>query len=173
MSVLQTIAWLLMAAASITITYQDFKARSISLWTVVLVLATSLSLSASNIGFVATLQNWGLNAAFLVFQLLLVMLIFGLARKQWNFFDTLMGWGDVLYLLSIAALFSTVNFLLFYVSALLVSLVGFLIYREVSKNKDTNVPLAGLLALCSLVFVAVSACFGYQPWDEIPIYLLF
>ena len=162
-----------MAAASITITYQDFRFRSISLWTVLLLLAGSLSLSASNIGFVPALENWGLNATFLVFQLLLVMLIFGLARKQWNFFDTMMGWGDVLYLLAIAALFSTVNFLLFYVSALVVSLAGFLIYREVSKNKKANVPLAGLLASCSLAFIAVSACFGFQPWDEIPVYLLF
>ncbi len=172
MSVLSNIAWLLMAIASITITYQDFKDRAISWWPLVLTLLSALFLSVSGVGARATFSAWSFSVLFLVVQFALVALAFGLGKKQWNFFDHLIGWGDVLFLVAIAPLFSTVNFLIFYCVSLVISLVGFGVYKLISKAQETTVPLAGTLSICLLFFVPTIKLLGIEPWMELPIHLL-
>ncbi len=159
-----------MAIAASIITYQDFKYRAISWWAPLLVLTTALCLAVSAIGISNTLSQWGINVLFLIVQGGLLALTFGLGRGQWKIFDHLIGWGDVLFLICVSALFSTVNFLLWYSMALVMSLAGFGLYVLISGKKESSVPLAGTLAICAAIFIIGIAAYGYLPWDELPIY---
>jgi len=159
-----------MAIAATIITYQDFRHRAISWWTPLAMLAAALWLATSAIGMGDTLSQWGINVLFLTVQWGLLALAFGLGRGQWKIFDHLMGWGDVLFLVCISALFSTVNFLLWYCMALVMSLAGFGIYVLMSGKKESSVPLAGTLTICATIFIIGIAALGYSPWDELPIY---
>lgn len=168
-----TLAWALMAAASITITYQDLGNREISLWTVIAVFASAIYLSASSTGIQATLSYGVMNILFLAIQLGIITIYFGLTRSKWNIFDTLFGWGDLAFITGIAMIYSTVNFLILYTGSLIITLTLFLLYRAVSKQTEATVPLAGALSIQSCIFIALLHHFGYAPWDELPLYLFF
>ncbi len=159
-----------MVSALITIVYQDFKQRMINWWLPLVILVSGGWISYVNIGWPHVLSNWGINLAFLFGQWLVVGIAFGLGKKQWKFFDHLIGWGDILFLAAVAVLFSTVNFLVFYSISLLASLLGFGIYQLISRKNNITVPLAGAISICHLVFVVTIKFMGYEPWEELPIY---
>lgn len=62
-----------------------------------------------------------------------------------NPFKKNMGVGDILFFVSILPFFSTYNYILFFITGMLFSIVGFLVIKIFSKTD--LVPLAGLLAL--------------------------
>ena len=104
-------------------------------------------------------ENWQavlVNIGFLVVQYLIVSVYFSIKSKQWvNITDNLLGWGDILFLLCITVYLSALNFLLFYVTSLIISLLIWLIWQLISKKKNKQIPLAGLQALIFTVFLAV------------------
>lgn len=91
------------------------------------------------------------SLGFIALQLLLVSLYFSFKAKRWvDITTSLLGWGDVLLLMSIAFYFALPSFLLFYVLSLLVILIGWLIYQRFAKRPATLIPLAGLQAVILL-----------------------
>ncbi|MES2063493.1 MAG: hypothetical protein V4456_16310 [Bacteroidota bacterium] len=97
------------------------------------------------------------NITFLAVQFLLVSFYFFLKNKKWvKLTGSQLGWGDILFLLTIAFYFSALNFILFYVSSLLLALVSWLIWQRVSAKPGKNIPLAGLQALVMV---------GFLGWD--------
>lgn len=65
------------------------------------------------------------------------------------------GLGDFLFFLAVIPYFSTANYILYFVSGMLFSILSFLILQRITK---TNlVPLAGLLAL----YMAILRCISY------------
>ena len=88
------------------------------------------------------------NVAFLVLQFGLLTAYFSLKNKKLiNVTAELLGWGDLLFLLSISVYLSALNFLVFYILSLVLILTGWLAWQFFSKNKSQTVPLAGLQAL--------------------------
>ncbi|MBI1286291.1 MAG: hypothetical protein GC178_01820 [Flavobacteriales bacterium] len=170
MSVVQGIMWLLMAAASITIAYQDLRERAISWWTVLLLVVAAVMLPTLSVGFKPAFTTWSINVLILVFQFGLVAVMFALGRRKWNFFDHLIGWGDILFLLALSALFSTSAFLVFYCTSLVLTLIGFGTYRLFSRKEGVTIPLAGAISICLMAFVPALYYLGYEPWDELPLY---
>lgn len=74
-------------------------------------------------------------------------LYFVIKNKKWiNPFLSIMGVGDVIYFISIVLFFNTQNFVLFFVCALIFSMLGFFLLRFFNENVNT-IPLAGLSAL--------------------------
>ena len=71
-----------------------------------------------------------------------------------NIMANLLGWGDVLFLISIAFYLSTLNFLLFYMVSLVGSLLIWVIWQTIYITKNKHIPLAGLQALIFTVFLA-------------------
>lgn len=162
-----------MIGSSLSMAYQDFKFRTVGLWSIVLLSLGCGMWSVSTIGFLPMLWSWVTNLAFIGVQFALGALVIGLAKGEWKFFDRYIGWGDVLFLASISIMFCTVNFLVFYCTSLVVVLVLFLIYDKLFGAGETTVPLAGGLSLCVLAFLVILFSLGYSPWEELPLYALY
>ena len=59
----------------------------------------------------------------------------------------MIGWGDILFMVTVAFYLSILNFLLFYVVGLIASLLAWVSWQAIDKsNEDRHIPLAGLLA---------------------------
>jgi len=82
-----------------------------------------------------------INIVFLLVQFLLVSAYFSIKKRRWvNVMKGLLGWGDMLFLLSIAFYLSVLNFVFFYIASLLFVLL-------VAAKRYKHIPLAGLQAL--------------------------
>lgn len=99
------------------------------------------------------------SLGFIALQLLLVSLYFSFKTKRWtDVTKSLLGWGDILFLTSMAFYFALPAFLSFYVLSLLTTLIGWLIYQRFAKHPATLIPLAGLQAVMLLFTVTVQWC---------------
>jgi hypothetical protein len=135
--------------------FQDFKERAISWW-LIPVLFVLLSV-------VGLLQNdWQtfitgvvINLGIIAVQLGVVTLYFSIKHKRFvNIIDTMLGWGDILFFVVLAATLSPINFVLGYTICLLVVLFGWLLYKSIVKPLQATIPLAGGMAIV-LSFVLV------------------
>jgi hypothetical protein len=89
-----------------------------------------------------------LNSGFLVLQMVIVSAWFSFKQKKWvNVTAELLGWGDILLLLSLVFYLSFLNYLFFYIASLLIILPLWIAWQFISNKKDTQVPLAGLQSL--------------------------
>ena len=80
-------------------------------------------------------------------QLLLLTIYFSMKNKKWvNITKDYLGWGDILFLLTVAFFLSPMNYLFFYVGSLLVVLL-FTMLALVRNGTRYKIPLAGLQAL--------------------------
>jgi hypothetical protein len=96
-----------------------------------------------------------LNLGFLALQLLIITGWFSLKEKQWvNISMNLLGWGDILFLVSISLYLSFVNFLFFHVVSLLLALTSWFIWQLFTNKKSRHVPLAGMQALAFAAFLS-------------------
>jgi hypothetical protein len=90
----------------------------------------------------------------MMIQLLLVSAYFSVRQKSLvNITNELLGWGDILLLLSAAFYLSVLNFIFFYLISLMMSLAIWLIWQVLSGKKDTKIPLAGLQAIGLVLFL--------------------
>lgn len=135
---------------------QDFKYRAIS-WLLIPALLLITVVRGVEMTSIETLLAFSLiNIAFIAIQLLLLSLYISVKnRRLINIVDSHIGLGDVLFFLVLCTAFSTLNFVLFYVSALLFSLLGFVIYQSFSKKEESSVPLAGLFSIAMLFVLLV------------------
>lgn len=101
-------------------------------------------------------QSTSINLLFIGVQLLLVTIYFSIKHRQWvNISKELLGWGDILFLVSIAFYLSILNYLLFYISSLVIISVFTFMFRILSFGNNKQIPLAGLQALILIVFLVV------------------
>jgi hypothetical protein len=101
---------------------------------------------------------WGmvaLNVALIAVQLLFLTIYFSWRRKQLtNITRGLLGWGDLLFLLSITVYFSAANFMFFYIASLTISLVVWILLKALQLVQTEKIPLAGFQAILLLLFLA-------------------
>ncbi len=137
----------------ITIAYQDCKERAIY-WFLPLLLV--LASAGMNWFWKTTHVDWlqyGLNFGFLIFQFLVVSALFSFReRKLKSVVPSMFAWGDVLFLLPLCILFPFRQFILFYSSALILVLLGFLLVRKWKPSVET-VPFAGGMAIYLMIWM--------------------
>ncbi|HEY9001291.1 MAG TPA: hypothetical protein VIM89_08050 [Mucilaginibacter sp.] len=134
---------------------QDMKSRAVS-WVIFPLLAVALLLLYG-------LDHRGLggkwipalfNTIFLVLQLVLISIYFSLRNRKWtNVSGGLLGWGDILLLFCCAFYLSALNFLLFYISSLILVILIWSLAEKRGVKESRGVPLAGLQALFFGVFL--------------------
>jgi hypothetical protein len=154
---------------------QDFKSRSVYwFWTPVLI----FSFMGLNIFRLLSFDEYWLpvisNLLFIGLQLLVLSIYFSIKQKRFiNITSQLLGWGDILFFLSIAFYLSVLNFLFFYIASLIVVLCCWLPWQAFSKVKDRHIPLAGLQSLLLILFlVADWYCFHFNATDDRWLYVL-
>ncbi len=140
--------------------YQDFKWRGIH-WIIIPFLAGSFlffSLQANTLWEV--LNNAFINFCFVLLQFLLVSTWFSIkSRKPVNIFKQYTGIGDWLFFICLCLAFSPLNFILFLISALIISLLIHLAVLLLSKKTERTVPLAGLVAMLLLGVLIIESVF--------------
>lgn len=139
----------------VLIILQDFKHRAIS-WVLIPLTLIAHSLNAvegvpQNVFY----KNCIINIGFIALQLILLSMYLSIKNKRLvNIFDTYLGWGDVLFFVVLCVGFSPLNFIIFYISAMTLTLMASIIYNQIlTKNKLQSIPLAG--ALSALLIVAI------------------
>lgn len=81
-------------------------------------------------------------------------------RKSTNPFKKNMGIGDLFFFISVIPFFALHNYILFFITGMLFSIIGFMIIRSVVKTD--LVPLAGLLALYLIILMVISYVTNYD-----------
>lgn len=135
---------------------QDFRARAISWFLIpsLLILTIIQKIYAGNMELLW--RFFLLNNLFLIIQLGLVWIYFSLKNKKLvNIIDTQIGLGDILFFMAIAGLFSPLNFIVFYLVSLLLSLFSTIVIKLWKKPEEFSIPLAGYfsLFLIALIFL--------------------
>lgn len=138
------------------VAWQDYKFRGVSwfLFPVLMFLACTELFVTNRMEFFLFIL--GINLSFLLILLLTVSLYFSTKNKKLvNIADTYLGWGDILFFVVLAFLFSPLNFMLFLVASFIV-VIGLVLIR---RNLANNIPLAGIQA-CLLIILFVSRELG-------------
>lgn len=153
---MQALITILCVAALAVVVVQDFRERMIS-WYLIPLLFLLFSWNALlNAPFKEVAFGFGVNLAFTAFQLLAITIYFSIKNKKpVNIINTWLGIGDVLLLATLCVAFSPVNYFVFYMGSLLLTIAGFAVYR-LFKGTSATIPLAGAMALVMIV------CLCYQ-----------
>lgn len=139
------------------IAYQDFKHRAIHwLWLPLLLFGlTSFALLSTPLQEV--FSNALRNLLFVGIQWLGLTLWFSMRNGRFvNIIDEYIGLGDVLFFVAIAVGFSQFNFVLFFIGALLFSLIAFGAMRMINRKGKPEIPLAGLMAIPLIIVLTLS-----------------
>lgn len=141
----------------IAIFWEDMRYRAVHWFLFPLLAVMLVSINLKSYGVNAFLINAGANIGFLALQFILITLYFSIRQKsRVNVFNSLIGWGDVLLLLTLCFYCSLLNFIGFYLLSLLLIMAGWLGYRIVFSRDNKQIPLAGLQALLFAGIMAFS-----------------
>lgn len=140
------------AAMSILIFIQDIRGRWVHLLPLVALFGAGL-LFRLRVHGSAMWPELAANAGFVTVIMVLVWALFRV-KDGGKLIGEKLGLGDVLMFYAIATWLDSIGFMFFYVTSMLIILVGVLIYQRMGKaGKDYPIPLAGLMALYLVFYV--------------------
>lgn len=123
--------------------YQDWKSRSIHVLVLIL-----LALVSGGLFYLldASWRTVGLNLAFITVVMGGLFLYISFKEGRFlNIFKSHFGIGDVVFFIAVSPLFSNENFILFFISGMILSGCTHLILSK--KESQTTIPLAGYLSI--------------------------
>ena len=148
---------LLLFAVLLVMALQDFKHRAIYAWLFLVLFGVLGTMKAMGGSWIAMAKDLGYNAAFLGLQILLISIYFSLKERKWvNIFSTYFGLGDLLFLFSLTAYLSFLNYVFFYIISLICCILASLIISVFSKGFKRMIPLAGMQAVVFALWVGLS-----------------
>ena len=156
---------------------QDIKSRTVYwFWFPMLVALLLLEHTLINKEpLIVQFQTIAINLGFLFIQLSIVSLYLSIKHRKWiNISQNLIGWGDILFLVSLAFYFSPLTYILFYVGSLLIISVCWLLLILFFRINNKQIPLAGLQAALFIVFLITDWLYphiGLSKGDWLSIYL--
>ncbi len=137
--------------------YQDFKQREISWILIPLLIILHAIISIRSISLENAVLYFLINSGFILLQLLFLTVYFSVKNRAFtNIINTYLGIGDIWFFVVLALAFSPVNFILFYLGSLFLTMIGFLVWKGLSKSSEKEIPLAGVMA------VGLMGCFVYK-----------
>lgn len=138
------------------IVYQDFKFRAVT-WVLFPLLATVIVLDNIFVHALPMVVDFYLiNFCFISVQLCLIILYFSFKNKRIvKLWDQHLGAGDILFFMILCLFFSPINFLLFYIGSLLLTVVVVLVLRR-SYSSINVIPLAGIQSAFLAVLIIVN-----------------
>jgi len=145
----------------ILVTIQDFLYRGVSwiFYPILFILFAATSVYKN--GWEIAAFYFTSNLLFLSMMLTSVFIFFYLRIKNVKeVVTTRFAAGDVLFYILLCATFSSFNFLAFYTSAILLSIIGYTIYKVINKNAKKEIPEAGIVALLLALFISYNLASG-------------
>lgn len=144
---------LLIVALLVSIAYEDFKHRAIHWFLPPALFALLFAVNSYEISCVNLFKATATNAAFVLLQISLAIIYFSVKERRFvNIFALYFGIGDLLFLLAICAGFSPINYIAFYISSLLLTVIASIISGIQARGPKHQIPLAGIQAI---LFLAV------------------
>ncbi|NQX41317.1 hypothetical protein HQN84_20875 [Pedobacter steynii] len=153
--------------------YQDMRYRAVY-WICFPILAILLfGLKFSLTGFIDGLTEAGYGLLFLLIQLFFLWIYFSVKNKGMvNITNDYLGWGDILFLIAITFYLSPGNYVLFYISSLILVLIYALCTSSFQKE-NKHIPLAGLqAALLALLMMTDHLLSTFALYSDRWIYIL-
>lgn len=148
--------YLIVLMTCLFISVQDFKFRAVYWWLFPLLFFALGLLTYDRTGANQVTTNLFANFGFVFLQLLLLSIYFSVKeRRLVNIFAHHFGVGDLLFLLSVTVYFSLFNYILFYVTSLIMVIAFTLILNQLVKKTNPKIPLAGEQALLLVLFMAI------------------
>ena len=134
------------------IIYQDFKHRSLR-WELLPLLLISVWIEGYlTIGIELLAYFGGLNFLFFALQLILLTVYVSIQLKAWtNITKEHLGIGDILFFIPLCFTFTPLNLIVFFIVALLITIIIFFVVHERYKPKNRTIPLAGVLSLYLII----------------------
>ncbi|UZO80686.1 hypothetical protein NBT05_17305 [Aquimarina sp. ERC-38] len=140
------------------ITWQDFKMRAIHI---------GLPIALGIIG-ILNFYKKGYHTSILLYNIIFLGLTFTglymymmIKNKKWNYnLSEVIGLGDILFFMSVLPYFSTYNYILFFITGMVFSILGFLLLKFLVQTE--LVPLAGLLAIYMMLLLMIDQWFNYD-----------
>lgn len=139
------------------VAFQDLKQRQIS-WVLLPLLLSLFLVRGSFLNSANELIHFALfNAGFIVVQLLVLTAYMSIKNKEFsNIINSYLGLGDILFFIVICVAFSPVNFIVFYITGLLLTLLVFVAYNLLRKKNEKEIPLAGAMAVLMISLILLS-----------------
>jgi hypothetical protein len=140
---------------AVLIVYQDFKFRGVS-WLLFPLMAIAASLYAMECMHLDIwLINSTINLCFITLQWIMMSVYMSIKEKRLvAVTSNWLGWGDVLFWLSIAFMFSFTAYLVFFLVSLVLGIVFYTMTKILNlKSEQTTIPLAGIQAFCLILFL--------------------
>lgn len=154
--------WIIITLALAAIIRQDWRHREVHLFPILLLSILAYSIAEPS------WQSVLLNISFLGVQLVFLIIYFSLKRGHLiRLTQDYLGWGDILLFIIISFFFHPVNFILFIIGALSISILFHLILFHKYKNHDT-VPLISYLGIVLAITLLADQVFFFQ-LDRFPI----
>lgn len=139
------------------VAFQDFKYRALT-WPLLIFLLIVFVFKALLIVSLSDLvRHSAYNFVFVFAQQILLFSYMCMKNKKFvNIINSYLGLGDILFFVVLCSSFSTVNFIVFYLFALIFSLLFVLIYNKIKEQKIIEIPLAGLMAIGMMIVIILS-----------------
>jgi len=145
---MQSIFYFTLILILFIITYQDFKLRMISWWTLPLVVFLSFLLE--NRPFDNVFSQAFINMIFILINLIVITIYFSIKNSRLvSVINSQLGIGDVFLFVVFCFMFSVLNYILFFLLSMLLSVLYGVIFQKFTKQK--TIPLAGIMAFLFIV----------------------
>ena len=160
------IALILISLTGIAIIVQDFTHRKISWYLIPILFFGILFNGIQKLNMVEYLYYIMING-FILIVLMGVLLVYYWTKERSikNFVGKTIGLGDLLVFITLCFGFSPINFVVFFLIGLLLTLIFHLINTAISLKANKQIPLAGYLAVFLIVLSMLQ-----HPLNEIDLF---
>jgi hypothetical protein len=136
------------------IAFQDFKQRQISWYLIPLSFFLVVYKAVNLIDTTVFIKHSIFNIVFVLIQLILLTTYISIKNKALtNIVNTYLGIGDILFFIVVCIAFSPVNFIVFFIVSMILTLIGFMLYSTFLKKAGTEIPLAGTMATALIILL--------------------
>ncbi|MCW3071753.1 MAG: type leader peptidase [Bacteroidetes bacterium] len=149
------------------IAFQDFRERQVSWIPLVLLFVSFGWKGLLTLDFNSLLAGFIFNAAFILFQLLMLTLWMSIRNKKWtNIIDVYLGLGDILFFVALSTAFAPFQFVVFYSGSMTITVIGVMICRLLSVRTNPEIPLAGSMAAVMMICLTVTGFVHYPDFHD-------
>lgn len=158
------VLYIVILLSLVSLIFQDLKHRHIHVLLPVLLFVATVFLLTIESRFDYTVLFYNIAFFLLIFFFLIIYM--SIKNKSFlNPFTHYFGLGDVLYFISISAVFILHNYILFFILSMLFSIVLQQLFKK--RMKEDTVPLAGFSALLLLLFISWDLFLADSPFTLI------